>query len=291
MKVRNCGNRDIWLTLRHESKPFYLKRQNTMGVTLLISTYNRPDALGLSLYSLSLQTMMPDEVVIADDGSTTETADVIRRFASILPVPVKHVWQEDDGFRKSLILNKAVKEASGDYIIQIDGDIVMERHFIEDHAAAMERGRFIRGGRVMLGEEETRKCLSLFMHGGRLDIDRISGDRNRMNALRNRLLSRMMSGVGSVTDVKGCNMAYWKADFVRVNGYNNDFQGWGHEDIEFAIRLHNAGVKLKRLKFAGIAYHLHHAYFSRHNESRNFEMASKMLALQTAFAENGYKQV
>ncbi len=262
-----------------------------MGITLLISTYNRPDALGLSLYSLSRQTLMPDEIVIADDGSTTETADVIKHFASMLPVPVKHVWQEDDGFRKSLILNKAVKAACGDYIIQIDGDIVMERHFIEDHAATMERGRFIRGGRVMLGEEETRKCLSLFMQDGRLDIGHISGDRNRMNALRNRLLSRMMSGVGSVTDVKGCNMAYWKADFVYVNGYNNDFQGWGHEDIEFAIRLHNAGVKLKRLKFGGIAYHLHHAYFSRHNESHNFEMASKMLAGKTAFAENGYKQV
>ena len=262
-----------------------------MGITLLVSTYNRPDALGASLYSLSLQTMLPDEVVIADDGSTSETAELVKRVASQLPIPVKHVWQEDDGFRKSLILNKAVKETSGDYIIQIDGDIVMERHFIEDHAAVMERGRFIRGGRVMLGEEETKRCLARFMQDGRFDIKALSGDRNRMNALRNRLLSRLLGGVGAVTDVKGCNMAYWKADFVRVNGYNNDFMGWGHEDIEFAIRLHNAGVKLKRLKFGGIAYHLHHAYFSRDNETKNFEMASKMLSGKNAFADNGYMQV
>ena len=261
-----------------------------MGITLLISTYNWPEALGASLYSLSCQTKQPDEVVIADDGSTDETAELIKRFSLRLPVPVKHVWQEDEGFRKSLILNKAVKAASGDYIIQIDGDIVMERHFIEDHAAAMEHGRFIRGGRVMLGEEETEDSLSLLEQDDRLDINGISGDRNRMNALRSRLLSHLMSRIGSVTNVKGCNMAYWKTDFVHVNGYNNDFQGWGHEDIELAIRLHNAGVKLKRLKFGGIAYHLHHAYFSRHNENKNFELASKMLADKITFASNGYLQ-
>ena len=160
-------------------------------VSLLISTYNWPEALELSLYSLSKQSVLPDEVIIADDGSTSDTAEAIKRAAKYLPVPVKHIWQEDKGFRKSLILNKGVKAATGDYIIQIDGDIVMDRHFIEDHVSVMKRGYFIRGSRSMLNENTTRKLIYKFK-SGQFENARIKGDKNRFNSMRIKLLSKLI---------------------------------------------------------------------------------------------------
>ena len=263
-------------------------------ITLLVSTYNWPEALGLVLHSLSWQTMLPDEVVIADDGSTADTAEWMKRVASQLPVPVKHVWQEDKGFRKSLILNKAVKAASGDYIIQIDGDIVMERHFIADHAAVMARGRFVRGNRAYLSERLTREWTECYKRGelATVHVPPPKGEYVKSNSQRNmayyRLLYLLTGGRAKVLRVRGCNMAYWKADFVRVNGYNNDFAGWGWEDTEFAIRMHNAGVKIKKMKFVGIAYHLYHSMNSREMEERNGRLAHDCLESGISVAENGY---
>lgn len=101
-----------------------------MKTTLLMTTYNWPQALGMVLASVSRQTVLPDEIVIADDGSTEETKMLIEHFASNFPQPVIHVWQKDLGFRKTAILNKAIAKATGDYIIQIDGDVVLNSHFI-----------------------------------------------------------------------------------------------------------------------------------------------------------------
>ena len=259
-------------------------------VSLLISTYNWPEALELSLYSLSKQSVLPDEVIIADNGSTSDTAEAIKRAAKYLPVPVKHIWQEDKGFRKSLILNKGVKAATGDYIIQIDGDIVMDRHFIEDHVSVMKRGYFIRGSRSMLNENTTRKLIYKFK-SGQFENARIKGDKNRFNSMRIKLLSKLIKYLKSdVRGVKGCNVAYWKDDFIKVNGYNNAMQGWGHEDMEFACRMHNAGVKMRRLKFRAVVYHLFHEYYSRNNAVRNKELAMKIYSDSVSYAIDGYMQ-
>ena len=247
-------------------------------------------------YSLSLQTLLPDEVVIADDGSTSETAELVKRAASQLPIPVKHVWQEDDGFRKSLILNKAVKEASGDYIIQIDGDIVMERHFIADHVKVMGKGRFVRGNRAYLDEKLTREWTEGYKRGdlAGVHVPPKSGYLSKSNSNRKmayyRILNFLTGGRAKVLRVRGCNMAYWKTDFVRVNGYNNDFAGWGWEDTEFAIRMHNAGVRIKKMKFVGIAYHLFHPENSREREEINGKLARECLESGISVAANGYSE-
>ncbi len=101
-------------------------------VSLLISTYNWERALDLVLIALRAQTVMPDEVLIADDGSTEATRAIVEHHRAQLPIPLVHVWQEDDGFRKGEIINKAIAQATGDYVISIDGDMIMERHFIAD---------------------------------------------------------------------------------------------------------------------------------------------------------------
>ena len=124
-----------------------------MKVSLLISTYNRPDALEVVLDSVASQTRMPDEVIVCDDGSGPETRRVIDRWTTILPVPLVHVWHEDRGFRLAAIRNKGIAAATGDYIVQIDGDVMLDRHFIADHADKATPGFYIKGSRVRLTHE------------------------------------------------------------------------------------------------------------------------------------------
>jgi glycosyltransferase involved in cell wall biosynthesis len=126
--------------------------KRTFKVGLLISTYNWPKALETIFASIQMQSRMPDEIIIADDGSGPATADVIRRWEHILRVPFKHAWHEDDGFRKTIILNKAVKLSEVDYIIEIDGDILLHPRFVDDHVRNARRGRFLQGARSMFSE-------------------------------------------------------------------------------------------------------------------------------------------
>lgn len=116
-----------------------------MKVTLLIITYNWPEALRMVLESAMHQSKMPDEIVIGDDGSTAETKQLIDSYAKSSPVPVVHVWQEDKGFRRTVILNKAIAKATGDYIIQVDGDVILDSHFVADHLEVAQEGCFVCG--------------------------------------------------------------------------------------------------------------------------------------------------
>ena len=126
-----------------------------MKVSLLISTYNRPDALELCLKSVLHQVYMPDEIIIADDGSKDETRDVIQKYADLSVVPLQHVWHEDNGFQLAMIRNKAIAVANGDYIIQIDGDLILHPYFVKDHKDFAKRNSFVRGSRIYLDERIT----------------------------------------------------------------------------------------------------------------------------------------
>ncbi len=128
-----------------------------MTISLIVTTYNRPDALRLVLDSISRQSRLPDEVVVADDGSGDETRRLLENTAAGFPVPLRHVWQEDKGFRAGTARNKAIAAASGEYIVQIDGDMVLHPCFVADHAAVARRGAFVLGSRVRLNEEWTRR--------------------------------------------------------------------------------------------------------------------------------------
>lgn len=239
------------------------------ATTLLVSTYNKPDYLRQTLLSLARQTQMPDEVVIADDGSTEETRRLIGEMRSVIPVPIRHVWHPDDGFRKCEILNKAVAQAAGEYIIQTDGDIVMERHFIADHVETAEPGYFVCGSRILLPGEATRQILSGARESPRLRDGKIGFWLNglRIGWLRRYLAHRF--GKKEERGIRGCNFAFWKADLVAINGFNEEMTGWGAEDVEVAFRLLHRGVKKKVLKMGGVAYHLDHALFSRDRLSIN----------------------
>lgn len=237
-----------------------------MKISVIVSTYNWPEALELALGSLLSQTRLPDEIIVGDDGSGPETKAVVDRIAASSQVPVVHVWQEDRGFRLARIRNKAVMAATGDYIIQIDGDIIAERHFVADHAESARAGHFLRGSRVMLGEKLSRRiCIARCLPAIRLWTRGV--DSKVFNTLRLPFVARRLLDRYRLRNyVLGCNMSFFKADFLAVNGYDENFVGWGGEDSDFFRRRSLYGIRPRRLKFYGLTYHLYHPLASKHNE-------------------------
>jgi glycosyltransferase involved in cell wall biosynthesis len=225
-------------------------------ISLIVATYNWPDALNVCLLSIKNQTLLPAEVIIADDGSTPATKLLIDKLRVDFPVPLIHIWHQDLGFRKSLILNKAIKRASSSYIVQIDGDVILDRHFIADHASVAESGFFVRGTRAHI----PKSLVDSVFKDQRINFNYLSpGILHRFNALRLPFFAFLIEKKTSASNgVRGSNLAYWKADFVLVNGYDNDLTGWGHEDEELATRLINIGVRKKGVKFKCIQFHLYH---------------------------------
>lgn len=236
-----------------------------MTVSLIIATYKWPEALELVLLSVMEQSVIPDQVIIADDGSGQQTANLIDAYKKQLPI--EHVWHEDNGFQKTLILNKALKNCTSDYIIEIDGDIILHEHFIKDHIAAAQKHYFVQGSRSMMGERLSQRALN----SKRITFNwRTWGLITRFNAIRFPQFSWLfITNPFSSHNVKGCNLAFWREDYIRINGYFNGFKGWGWEDYEFAERLINSGVKKKRLKWAAIGFHISHPLSSRENFKPN----------------------
>ena len=229
---------------------------NSFSTALLISTYNWPEALELVLSSTLQQSCLPDEIVIADDGSTNETKVLIKQFQEKCPVPITHLWHEDVGFTKAVILNKAINQIKSDYIIQIDGDIIIHKHFIKDHIRFAKKGQYLFGSRISLKESYSKKVLQdkkIKFHWLNKGLQRKSRAIyfpffNKYSKTSNQISSKL----------RGCNISYWKNDAININGYNQDFIGWGYEDSEFAQRLLNLGVSSFRLKHAVIQFHIYH---------------------------------
>lgn len=257
--------------------------------SLIIATYNWPEALRCCLNSVSKQEVLPKEVVIADDGSGQETRTLIEQFRPGFPVPIIHVWHKDLGFRKAEILNKAVKACSGEYLIQIDGDTILHRNFISDHLLALEYRTFVRGSRAWLTPLKTGEVLKdpekhlNFLSKGLLNrLNAIHLPRLSFLAHRKKMCSR---------SVRGSNLAYWKQDFVLVNGYNNDLQGWGHEDEELAARFINNGIIKKIVKLSAIQFHLYHPELKRDQEAAHTKTLNEVILKKIKICPNGFGQL
>jgi glycosyltransferase involved in cell wall biosynthesis len=239
-----------------------------MKISLIISTYNFPVALNLCLESVTRLIVKPDEIIVADDGSEAATAEVIARWKKLLPMPLKHVWQEDKGFRLAEIRNKALAIATGDYIIQIDGDIIMERHFIKDHIRYAKKGQFVCGSRSRITEAYTNKLKA----GKKLKFSFFRpGLYDRMNALRFRRLTPFFY---KYDHLRGCNMAFWREDILAINGYDENIKSYGYEDEDVQERLMRIGKKKKFVKFMCIEYHVWHP---EHPTRKNLAETRKLI--------------
>lgn len=225
-------------------------------ITVVVATYEWPAALALTLRSLAEQTMLPGEVLVADDGSGPETERLAAGLAPSYPVPLRYLRQEHRGFRLARLRNLALAHATLPYVIQLDGDLVLHPRFVEDHRRAARPGCFVRGSRVFLPAG-----LSGALLAGRRSLPRVWERElgKRWAALRAPWLAgALLARPPRADDLRGHHLACWRADAVRVNGYDERFAGWGCEDDEFAARLLAAGLGLRRLRFAALAYHLHH---------------------------------
>jgi len=257
-------------------------------ISLVVATYNWPAALEVCLLSIKHQVKLPAEVIIADDGSSGATKLLIDRLRAEFPVPLIHIWQEDLGFRKALILNKAIKSAASEYIVQIDGDVILNKHFIADHASVAEKGYFVRGTRAHIHEDAVAQvCLQKNINLSYFSPFLV----HRFNALRLPQLAFLLEKKSKESSsVRGSNLAFWKSDFIRVNGYDNELTGWGHEDEELASRFIHIGVWKKAVKFKCIQYHLYHAPTSYAQKPVHVEALSNTLQQKLQSCMNGLAQ-
>lgn len=256
-----------------------------MKIGLLISTYNWPEALELIFKSIKIQSLLPDEIAIADDGSSQETKNLIDNFRSKTGFVIHHLWQEDNGFRKAKILNKTVSQFNVDYIIQIDGDIIMHKHFIKDHIQFAKRGLYLYGSRANIKESK----LAFLFKKKQVAFHFLSkGIKKRGRLIHIPLLCYFFKPSNKLSSkLRGCNFSFWKDDFIKVNGLNEDFIGWGEEDSEFALRLHMLGIKAKRLKFAGLAYHIFHKEKEKVKDDLKSKLVENVQKTKHYFVPNG----
>lgn len=255
--------------------------------TIIVSTYNWATALELCLKSIANQTILPNEVVVADDGSRQDTTDLINKMKKTFPCQLIHVWHEDLGFRLAAIRNKAISRATSDYIIQIDGDIIMEKHFIEDHLNFSRIDCFVSGSRVTMSKELSYKILE----NKEINISLNSqGIGNHLNGIRIKAFwsyYRFRYRNDDPYYVKGCNMAFWRDDLIAVNGYNEDMTGWGREDSEIAARLINIGRRRQFFKFGAVEYHIYHSFNDRGREPINVNILNDAIEYKITYCKNG----
>lgn len=261
---------------------------------MVVATYNRPDALGAVLEGLAHQNDCAFEVIVADDGSTPETGLLVKAYAKRAPFPVHHVWHEDAGFRAGAIRNRAVTATSSDYVLFLDGDCVPRPNLVAAHRRLRAPRTLLYGHRVLVGPELTRRALAaqipLHAWGLREFV------RARLAHEINRVLPLLPWPAGlalshrSWKGIKACHLSAWREDLVRVNGFDELYEGWGFEDSDLVARLFQAGVRARDARGAPAVLHLWHPENPRAQTHANEALFRQRLRAQPMRAERGLDQ-
>lgn len=256
--------------------------------SLVTPTYNWPEALELLLLSVKNQTILPNEVIIADDGSKEDTSKLIKKFQENFPVPLIHIWHEDNGNQKPAIMNKAIAKAKYDYIVEIDGDIILHKNFIEDHLNFAKKRQYLFGSRVNI----QKVILKEIFKNKTIHFNLFSkGIKKRMRTLRLPFFMNFEKEHLQISKkLRGCNMSFWKEDFITINGFNEALVGWGVDDSEMIQRLHNIGIVGKRLKHTGIVFHIYHKEQDKSHISINNTIEDEVREKKIKFIEKGINQ-
>jgi len=247
------------------------------SISVIIVSYNRPDALEACLQSLLAQEYTRFEIIIADDGSTSYTKDLVSYYINTYQIQIKHVFQEDNGFRAGTIRNKAVAISTGSYLIFMDGDCIALPHFISRHRKLAREKCFVPGNRILLSKDYSHEVLSnrILFHNKSPHFFlmlRLTGKINRLaplfhlplGPLRNLQPKRWKRAMT-------CNLGMWKGDFIDVNGFDEAFEGWGYEDSDLVVRLIQNRVMRKEGRFALPVFHLWHEHHDLENHDRNYQ--------------------
>ena len=279
----------------------------SLKISAIVPTYNRPRALRLCLLSLSSQSMLPFEVLIADDGSGQETRETIEELRERMKhlFPVKHVWQEDIGFRKPRILNETVRQASGDYLIFIDGDCMAHKHFVRAHSDASSPDAILSGKRVEIGQEVTERLLEgqTVIDGLKpiLLWDAVFGREHKSRKVEEALritspIIRRLLHRDFITDdgVWGCNFSLSKDLFYAINGCDEDFADGSIEDNDLGIRVLNQGKQVRSVRNLAVIFHLWHKSswnFQNDTYRHNLAILKRRIANREFSCKNGIRRL
>ena len=262
-------------------------------IAVIVTTYNRPDALAAALAGYAAQSDRDFELLIADDGSTADTRAVIDDFRARVPFALTHIWHEDQGFRAAAIRNRALAATRADYIVFSDGDCVPRPDFVAQHRRLAERSCFVSGNRILLSAAFTRRVLneSLPIHNWTLGawiMAWMKRDVNRFLPLIALPVGVLRTAVPQRWEgVKTCNLAAWREDLVRVNGLDEAYSGWGLEDSDLVVRLLHAGVAHKSGRYAAPVLHLWHAENDRARLPENRQRLADLLRSNRMRAQAG----
>ena len=238
-----------------------------MKLALVINTFDQPDYLARVLAAVASQNSLPDEVLLADDGSGAPTRELFCVWCAQQKFRTAHLWQPHEDFRRASILNQAIAAAQGDYLVFLDGDTVPHPDFIADHRAAARNGFFVQGHRALVEQ----KAAPWFAKNSFAVARRRAVFQGQISGLKNafRWPFAVCKIKNHLRGIRGCNLAIWRADLVRVNGYDEAFCGWGREDSELAARLFNSGAQRLDLRGRALCFHLWHPPASRANLAAN----------------------
>lgn len=266
--------------------------------SVIFTTYNNPDWLEKVLVGFAAQTRTDFEILVADDGSREETRERVEALARTLPMPVRHLWQPDDGFRKCEALNMAIRESRADYLVFTDGDCVPRRDFLAFHLSLREPGRFLSGGYHKLPMSTSEAITADDIREGRC-FDLAWLKRNGMPSSRRNLKIAVHGTAARLLDKlsparaswNGHNASAWKRDVIAANGFDERME-YGGEDREFGERLENAGIRGKRIRYRAIVLHLDHArgYVRPESIARNREIREQTRRLRITRATHGLEK-
>jgi len=275
-----------------------------MKCTVIVPTYNRPHVLKLCLLSLAQQSRLPDEVLIADDGSGQETKDAIVEMTERLKdrFPIRHVWHEDKGFRKPKILNETIRQSAGEYLIFIDGDCIAHRHFVRSHIERSEPDAVLGGKRVEIGKELTEKILKdgkiYNTVSTRLIWDSLMKRSRRVGEgvyLSNKLIRYILHRDRiHMKAIWGCNFSLYKELFYGINGCDEDFLDGSAEDIDIGVRAVNLGKRLKSVRALAIIFHLWHKTSWSYESEKcqyNLKILQKRIDNKEPYCKNGIRRM
>lgn len=270
--------------------------ESSEPVSVVITTYNRSAALLAVLRALSRQTDKNFDVIVADDGSQQQHRLRILEAAVSQTLGLTHVWHPDVGFTASKVRNRGVSLASSNYLLLLDGDCVPEQDFIARQKSLAEPGFFMNGSRVLLSPALTQKVENEDEQVDGRSASYWLAQRMRGHASKLSGLVRLPDWRGRINrdfiwkGIRSCNMGVWKCDFEQIDGFDESFVGWGHEDADFVLRLHHAGVARKNGFCATEVYHLWHKESSRAGESSNANVVSQRVTTAIIRATLGYSQ-
>jgi glycosyltransferase involved in cell wall biosynthesis len=229
-------------------------------LALIVSVYNQRDVLAKVLRGIGLQRRPPDEVIFADDGSAEPTRRLIEEWTRTAPFPVRHVWHPDDGFRKTIVLNRALAAARSEYLVFTDADCVPHPLFVSDHLRLAEPGYWVQGRRCFVQEP----WVPAFDPDHPRFIRWIASGRIKGAAKGVRLPVPLVFRDTEQRGIIGCNLACWRADAVAINGFDEAYSGWGiGEDSDFGSRLYHLGLRRKFVYGHAVVFHLNHPILPR----------------------------